>query len=1109
MSDNKVKVPTEATGSRGASIWKRWIIGLVIVFALLVIGVLLAWINRAPLAERYIAGWCVDQNLDCAAEFSELNFDYVRVENISLGSKGETIFTVDDVIVELDWLGFLEPEVKKINARAPVINAVLDENGVSLPGLDGLLSGDASDTRSSDAPMDIPVLEITEGRLLLATDAGDLSGGFALIGKPLEYGTAQINIDPASLQKGEDILRLSKGVVDLEFRKNIVIGSVDVALDEAVISSMIVKDADFAVALVEQDSQFVMELSGQIKDFQSDELTAQNVDISSQVGLIAPEEQSLEAMLAALGKVVIHIGGENNRYADMSLADAELNSELARSLRGGLDGPIAIEATDIVSADGTVGSLGVSGDIYADPRDRGSYEFMGDIVTSKVSLSSKLRGELLSSFELPEPFDAHAGQLRRAFWNGLSGFDVGFSVESSLAGDDWSVLVQRATTLQTASGLRISIDPSPDDRWLKLAPNIIDLAGRVSLSGGGAPGLDTFVDVSLGQSDNAYVRLNNFNMAPWTANGATLEAAINSLNLSRTPAFSIDMKGELIVSGAVSGLEMMPTRLIGQVTAAQGREGWRIQTHNNSCIGFDTLGIEAGTLIVAATTLSLCPVDGRFVRQEDDKSVGHIDLGDLNIPFRSADSSGAFGMDNASVEWFSGDGVRLFVNGDTFSVPMQFSEDNLTIDGANPLVEIALDDGPPTMKASLGRTVFGGTMVPAKVLSDTFVFDAALTSAGIAGTMSASRVHIEDLNEGPIYQPLIAELSATLIDGVIHMTGPIRTRAQGIQIADSKLDLNLAELNGTAHVELLPLSFAKGGFQPLHLSELLRGVLINASGGVVGGADFQIREGELSGQGYVDFIDLIFDTFTAGTVSGVNGRLAFSDILELTTPPGQEIAIGFMNPGVPLFDGKVNLQIIGGTLTKIEGIIWPFAGGELAVLPATFDAEKSIDDVDTIVVEARGWEMERLIEVFRVPDLHATGTISGRFPIDIDGANIMIRDAVLEADENGGKLAYTGDVVDVVKGQNQYADYAFDALKDLDYSVMRVGANGNLIGKIIVTADLLGKSKDVLGGAEFKFGLSVDSHLSQLLHSASNASRETYVSEAIKLRDEAIAEGGE
>ena len=89
----------------------------------------------------------------------------------------------------------------------------------------------------------------------------------------------------------------------------------------------------------------------------------------------------------------------------------------------------------------------------------------------------------------------------------------------------------------------------------------------------------------------------------------------------------------------------------------------------------------------------------------------------------------------------------------------------------------------------------------------------------------------------------------------------------------------------------------------------------------MGAADFDIRSGALSGSGYVDFADLIVDTFTVGTVSGINGRLNFSDVLNITTPPNQEITIDFMDPGIPLFDGKLGLQIIEGSTVKLEGCL--------------------------------------------------------------------------------------------------------------------------------------------------------------------------------------------
>jgi len=421
-------------------------------------------------------------------------------------------------------------------------------------------------------------------------------------------------------------------------------------------------------------------------------------------------------------------------------------------------------------------------------------------------------------------------------------------------------------------------------------------------------------------------------------------------------------------------------------------------------------------------------------------------------------------------------------------------------------VIFALEGGPIKIAAKLGQTIFGGSMVPANVVADAFSFDGQTSDSGVDGEMRAGHVRIADLNADPVYQPLIAELGATMHEGIVTLSGPIRSQAKGVVIANADMRLHLAEFNGEASVVMEPLSFSAGGFQPVHLSELLRGTLTNARGGMNGRADFLIEDGALSGVGHVVFDDLILDTFSAGTVSGVNGRIDFSDMLALTTLPGQEIKIGYMDPGVPLNNGVIKFQIVEGTTTRLESAVWPFTGGELGVLPTVFETGGAVSRADTIIVEARAWKLDQLIEVLRVPDLKATGTVSGRFPIDLEGANIMIRDATLEADEAGGSLAYTGSMTETVKGQNQYADYAFDALRDLDYTVMRVGASGNLIGNIIVTANLLGRSDDVLGGAEFDFNISVDSNLSQLLRTASTATSETYISEAYRLRDEQKAQ---
>jgi hypothetical protein len=278
---------------------------------------------------------------------------------------------------------------------------------------------------------------------------------------------------------------------------------------------------------------------------------------------------------------------------------------------------------------------------------------------------------------------------------------------------------------------------------------------------------------------------------------------------------------------------------------------------------------------------------------------------------------------------------------------------------------------------------------------------------------------------------------------------------------------------------------------------LLRDVLINTKGGLTGQADFDIDSGRVTGTGYVDFNDIVFDTLNVGTVTGVNGRINFTDMLALTSAPSQKLTIDFMDPGVPMRDGEVLFQIVESTTTKLETAKWPFAGGWLEITPTTFTADR---DLETIIMQAKELQLDQLIEVFQVPDLVAFGTVSGAFPVDIDGANIMLRQAELIADDAGGWLSYQGGALEAAKGQNEYADHAFEALKDLDFRVMRLVADGNMIGRILLTANLLGSSEDVLGGTEFDFGLTLDSNLWQLLNTFNDAQGETYIGEYLELK---------
>ena len=84
---------------------------------------------------------------------------------------------------------------------------------------------------------------------------------------------------------------------------------------------------------------------------------------------------------------------------------------------------------------------------------------------------------------------------------------------------------------------------------------------------------------------------------------------------------------------------------------------------------------------------------------------------------------------------------------------------------------------------------------------------------------------------------------------------------------------------------------------------------------------------------------------------------------------------------------------------------------------------------------------------------------------------------------------------------------AFDALKNFQYRVMSVGANGNLTGNIVIDLALSGNTPDVLDGQLFNLNISLDSDLAKLVHagsiSGSVQSAQDMVVDLVKQKNEA------
>ena len=87
---------------------------------------------------------------------------------------------------------------------------------------------------------------------------------------------------------------------------------------------------------------------------------------------------------------------------------------------------------------------------------------------------------------------------------------------------------------------------------------------------------------------------------------------------------------------------------------------------------------------------------------------------------------------------------------------------------------------------------------------------------------------------------------------------------------------------------------------------------------------------------------------------------------------------------------------------------------------------------------------------------------------------------------SGGVIQYSGSPGDAAAQADDNSKMVFDALKDFRYQVLKVGLNGDLAGRIVMSLSVLGRNPDVLGGQPFQFNIGIDSELVRLLTSTTS-----------------------
>ncbi|WP_137861717.1 MULTISPECIES: YdbH domain-containing protein [unclassified Sphingomonas] len=583
----------------------------------------------------------------------------------------------------------------------------------------------------------------------------------------------------------------------------------------------------------------------------------------------------------------------------------------------------------------------------------------------------------------------------------------------------------RQLDLAARSGARLRFGEGPGV-GLALLDGGIDLAGRLSLGGGGLP--DTTVQLSR-RAESPELRGTGF-VRPYTAGGAAL--ALSRLDFSLRGDTG-EVRTAMALSGPLGG-----GRVDGLSMPLLARWNASMLEVNPGCgtIGFSR--IAAAGAVLEGNRLELCPLGPAMVRWGPHGLAGGIRTSKPDLKGKVGDSPLRLSADAAQFDLagsrfaIAKAEVRLGVDRPTRLDIGQLSgsfrsDPNGEFDalrGQIGAVPLLLSEGKGTWHVARGDLLLQGSFA----LADTETPARFLPLAAPNGTL---------------------RLSGGKIDAQAGLVSP----QHQLMVGTVRIAHDLTEGKGSALIEVPGIRFHTDGLQPNNLTPLTYGVIADVAGLVAGSGRFDWTGDAVTSTGHFTATDV--DLAAAfGPVQGLRTQLDFVDLLNLRTAPGQVAEIAEINPGVPVRGGVLRYQLLDSRRVRVEGARWPFAGGELVLDPTILDFD--VAGERRLTFHVKGADAALFLKEMAFDNLDATGTFDGTLPMIFDANGGRIEGGELHA-RAGGHIAYVGEVSRQDVGL--WGNMAFQALKSLNYKQLTIRMNGPLAGEMITDIGFAGVSQ--------------------------------------------------
>ncbi|WP_324743304.1 YdbH domain-containing protein [Tsuneonella sp. CC-YZS046] len=311
-------------------------------------------------------------------------------------------------------------------------------------------------------------------------------------------------------------------------------------------------------------------------------------------------------------------------------------------------------------------------------------------------------------------------------------------------------------------------------------------------------------------------------------------------------------------------------------------------------------------------------------------------------------------------------------------------------------------------------------------------------------SLGNASLRVEDREALDRFEPLIATgASLDLSDNVITADALLQEPKSGRNITRIAIRHDLGSGAGQADLAVDGLVF-DNRLQPDTLTGLALGVVANARGTVLGDGRIEWDQSAVRSSGRFSTSGLDFAA-AFGPVKGLSGTVVFTDLLNLVTAPDQRLKIASINPGIEVLNGELVFALRPGNIMAIENATWPFMGGTLVMQPASLPMGAT--ETRRFVLQITGLDAGQFVEHMELANISATGTFDGTLPLVFDKDGGHLQGGMLVSRSPGGNVAYVGELS--YKDLSAMANFAFDALRSLNYTDMTIAMDGELTGDFV------------------------------------------------------------